>query len=197
LRSDAPEAIRAFESLGLRTQLLSGDTALRVAEVAARLGIADWHSDQRPLDKIATLERAQASAAPALMVGDGINDAPVLGCAAVSAAMGQGADLAKAHADLILLGQRLCALPQAVTLARRTLQTIEQNLRWSYGYNAIAIPAAALGWVPPWLAAIGMSVSSLIVVWNSMRLARSAVVPPATGRSSAETAPTTILERSV
>lgn len=197
LRSDAPEAIRAFESLGLRTQLLSGDTALRVAEVAARLGIADWHSDQRPLDKIATLERAQASAGPALMVGDGINDAPVLGCAAVSAAMGQGADLAKAHADLILLGQRLCALPQAVTLARRTLQTIEQNLRWSYGYNAIAIPAAALGWVPPWLAAIGMSVSSLIVVWNSMRLARSAVVPPATGRSSAETAPTTILERSV
>lgn len=172
LREDAAAAMVELQAQGLSAALLSGDSPRRVALVAERLKLTQWHADQRPADKIATLERLQAEGGPVLMVGDGINDAPVLGRATVSAAMGQGADLAKAHADLILLGQRLSALPQAHDLARRTLVTIRQNLRWSYGYNAIAIPAAALGWVPPWLAAIGMSVSSLIVVSNSMRLAR-------------------------
>jgi len=116
------------------------------------------------------LDKLQQQDGPALMVGDGVNDAPVMGRAAVSIAMGRGADLAKAHADLVLLGSRLAALPQALELAQQTMLTIRHNIRWAYGYNAVAIPLAALGWVPPWLAAIGMSLSSLIVVVNSMRL---------------------------
>ena len=172
LRADAVDSLRALRASGCSTVLLSGDSRARVAAVAERLGIADWHADQPPAAKIEVLERLQAAHGPALMVGDGVNDAPVLGRAAVSVAMGQGADLAKAHADLILLGSRLNALPQALHLARRSMAVIRQNIRWAYAYNAIAIPAAALGLVPPWLAAIGMSVSSIVVVWNSMRLLR-------------------------
>ncbi len=172
LRADAADALREIRSAGLNTILLSGDSLPRVSAVASRLGFAQWHADQQPAAKIEVLERLQADHGPALMVGDGVNDAPVLGRAAVSVAMGQGADLAKAHADLILLGSRLQALPQALNLARRTMAVIRQNIRWSYAYNALAIPAAALGLVPPWLAAIGMSASSIVVVWNSMRLLR-------------------------
>jgi Cu2+-exporting ATPase len=172
VRTDAADALAELHALGCSTVLLSGDSAGRVAAVAARLGLADWHADQPPAAKIEVVERMQVAGGPALMVGDGVNDAPVLGRAAVSVAMGQGADLAKAHADLILLGSRLCAVPEAMRLARRTMAVIRQNIRWSYAYNGLAIPAAALGWVPPWLAAIGMSASSIIVVWNSMRLLR-------------------------
>ena len=168
------------------TALLSGDSRSRVAALASRVGIGQWQAEQSPQAKIDALEQAQQQG-PALMVGDGVNDAPVLGRAAVSAAMGQGADLAKAHADLILLGSRLRVLPQALTLARRTMATIRQNIHWSYGYNALAIPAAACGLVPPWLAAIGMSASSIVVVWNSMRLLRVPrhAVAPATAIGAA------------
>jgi Cu2+-exporting ATPase len=179
LRPDAGAALADLAALGCATVLLSGDSAPRVAAVAQRLGLANWHADQPPAAKIEVLERLQAAAGPALMVGDGVNDAPVLGRAAVSAAMGQGADLAKAHADLILLGSRLTALPEAIHLARRTMAVIRQNIRWAYAYNALAIPAAALGLVPPWLAAIGMSASSIVVVWNSMRLLRDRRPAPA------------------
>ncbi len=171
LRSDAAAAIADLQSAGVATALLSGDSRSRVAALASRVGIGQWQAEQSPQAKIDALEQAQQQG-PALMVGDGVNDAPVLGRAAVSAAMGQGADLAKAHADLILLGSRLRVLPQALALARRTMATIRRNIHWSYGYNALAIPAAACGLVPPWLAAIGMSASSIVVVWNSMRLLR-------------------------
>ncbi len=176
LRDDASLAIADLQAAGCQTVLLSGDSAARVAEVAQRLKITQWYADQQPAAKITVLEQIQA-AGPALMVGDGVNDAPVLARAAVSAAMGQGADLAKAHADLILLGSQLRALPQAMALAKRSMAVIHQNLRWAYAYNAIAIPAAALGWVPPWLAAIGMSLSSIVVVGNSMRLLRPQATP--------------------
>lgn len=173
LREDAPQTLAHLRQLELTPILLSGDSAPRVAAVADRLAITRWHADQRPEGKIERLDRLQAVDGPALMVGDGINDAPVLARARVSVAMGQGADLAKAHADMVLLGQRLSAVPEAIDLARRTVETIRQNLRLSYGYNALAIPVAALGFVPPWLAAIGMSLSSLVVVWNSMRLMKT------------------------
>lgn len=172
LRADAAESVAALRAAGLDCVLLSGDSPARVAALAACVGITDWQAALSPQGKIAALEQRQVVGA-ALMVGDGVNDAPVLGRAAVSVAMGQGADLAKAHADLVLLGPRLRVLPQAHALARRTLATIRSNIRWSYAYNAIAIPAAALGLVPPWLAAIGMSLSSIVVVLNSMRLLRS------------------------
>ena len=182
LRGDAAAAVASLQGAGISTALLSGDSSPRVAALAARVGIAAWQAEQSPQAKIDALEVLQRQG-PALMVGDGVNDAPVLGCAAVSAAMGQGADLAKAHADLILLGSRLRMLPDALVLARRTMATIRQNIHWSYAYNALAIPAAACGLVPPWLAAIGMSASSIVVVWNSMRLLRlpRATVAPTNG----------------
>ncbi len=183
VRSDAASALAELHGIGCHTRLLSGDAAARVAAVAQRLGIAQWSADQQPAAKIDVLEQVQSSSGPALMVGDGVNDAPVLGRAAVSAAMGQGADLAKAHADLILLGSRLSAIPDAMRLVRRTMATIRQNIHWAYAYNALAIPAAALGWVPPWLAAIGMSASSIVVVWNSMRLLRDGAPPPVSAES--------------
>lgn len=172
LRSDAQSSIHDLRGQGLAIALLSGDSESRVAAMAKHLEIDQYYAARTPQAKLDELDSLQQMHGAALMVGDGVNDAPVLARAAVSIAMGQGADLAKAHADLVLLRPRLAALPQALNLARQTMSTIRQNIRWAYGYNVLAIPAAALGWVPPWLAAIGMSLSSLVVVMNSMRLTR-------------------------
>jgi Cu2+-exporting ATPase len=121
------------------------------------------------------------------MVGDGMNVAPVLGGAGVSIAMGRGSALTLATADLILVGDSLAALPAAVALARRAKSIMRQNLLWAAGYNLTAMPLAALGWVPPWLAAIGMSLSSIVVVLNSLRLMRA---DAPTGRPRSPAVPT-------
>jgi Cu2+-exporting ATPase len=136
--------------------------------VEAAVGSAE--GDLLPADKLQRIRSLQERGAIVLAIGDGINDAPSLGGAAVSIAMGNGTQLAQASADMILLSERLMVLPQAVRLARRTLTVIKQNLTWAIVYNAAALPLAAAGWIQPWMAAIGMSASSLLVVLNALRL---------------------------
>ena len=140
--------------------------------IAERIGIADAIGDLSPEDKLRLVRGLQAEGETVAMVGDGINDTPVLAAANVSIAMGDGTQAARASADMILLGGNLANLTDGVAIARKTLTIIHQNLLWAVAYNLLAIPAAATGWIAPWMAAIGMSASSLLVVGNSLRLAR-------------------------
>lgn len=175
LRPDAAEALMALRALGLDCELLSGDGEMAVSEAAATLGITRFAARRTPEEKLARIRALQAQGRCVLMVGDGINDAPVLAGADVSVALHSGAALAHAAADFVLTAQRLVRVPQAVELARRTRATIRQNLAWALGYNLVAVCAAAAGLVAPWLAALGMAASSLGVTLNALRLAR--VVP--------------------
>ncbi|WP_313297225.1 heavy metal translocating P-type ATPase [Pseudomonas sp.] len=172
LRDDAPALLAACQARGWRTLLLSGDSSPMVTEVAVQLGIDQAIGGLRPDDKLEHLRTLQSSGCKVLMLGDGVNDVPVLAAADISIAMGSATDLAKTCADAVLLSNRLQALIQAFVLARRTRRTIHQNLLWATLYNGLMLPFAALGWVTPVWAAIGMSVSSLIVVLNALRLTR-------------------------
>ena len=169
-RADAGTALAELGRQGIRLHLLSGDSEAAVAATARQFGISDWHAGALPEDKLAYVKKLQAEGRIVAMVGDGINDAPVLAGAQVSIAMGEGADVAQAAADMVMLGSRLATLPEGVLLARKTQKIIRENLGWALGYNLIAIPAAALGHVTPWIAGIGMSASSLLVVLNALRL---------------------------
>ena len=171
LRPDAAEALAALRGLGLELRILSGDRPEAVEEVARRLGVAG-EGGLTPEGKLERIRALQRRGAVVAMVGDGVNDAAVLAGAQVSVAMASGTQLAQASADLVLLSGRLMALAEGVRLARRTLAVIRQNLAWAAGYNLLALPAAAAGWVAPWMAAIGMSASSLVVVLNALRLGR-------------------------
>lgn len=170
LRDDAAPAIEELKSVGLRPYIFSGDVPDAVAAVAQELAIDDWAGGMRPEDKLARVRDLQAAGHKVVMVGDGVNDAPVLAGADVSVAMGQGAQLAQASADMVALSERLGTLPQGVRKARATRTIIKQNLAWAVVYNLVAVPLAAAGWVAPWMAAIGMSMSSLVVVVNALRL---------------------------
>jgi Cu2+-exporting ATPase len=172
-RPHAGELVGWLREHGRRTLLLSGDAASVVAELAGRLGIDESRGCARPGEKVAVIEAARRAGHTVCMVGDGINDAPVLAAAHVSIAMGGGTDLAKTSADLILLDGRLASLRAGIGLAVRTLGVIRLNVAWAIGYNLLALPLAASGWVPPWLAALGMSASSLLVTANSARLTRT------------------------
>lgn len=172
LRADAAESLRALKASGLRLHLASGDAATRVDAVAATLPVDVARARQGPEDKLAYARSLQAGGRVVAMVGDGLNDAPVLAGADVSIAIGSGAALAQRAADFVLAGGSLRRLAQALDLARRTRSVIRQNLAWAIGYNVLALPAAIMGHVPPWLAALGMSLSSLAVTLNALRLAR-------------------------
>ncbi|MCX7562369.1 heavy metal translocating P-type ATPase [Xanthomonadaceae bacterium XH05] len=174
LRPDAADAIAGCEALGLVCELLSGDGEAAVAGAAGELGIARHAARRTPEQKLERIRELQRGGHVVLMVGDGINDAPVLGGADVSIAMHEGAALAHGAADVVLTAKHLARVPQAIATARRARATMRQNLAWALGYNALALPFAAAGWVEPWLAALGMAVSSLIVTLNALRLVRSA-----------------------
>ncbi len=172
LREDAAQTIDTLRARGVRVSLFSGDRCEEVTRVAQALGIADHAGGLAPADKLARLRDLQAQGAVVAMLGDGVNDAPVLAQAQVSIAIGGGAPLAAQSADLVLLGEHLAPFTQALGLARRMLRVIRQNLVWALAYNVCALPLAAAGLVPPWLAALGMSASSVLVIANAARLGR-------------------------
>jgi Cu2+-exporting ATPase len=172
LRPDAAETVATLHALGIRTALVSGDHDAAVSGIAAQLGIAEYHSGCTPQQKLAIIEAAQRHGDRVVMVGDGINDAPVLAGADTSIAPAHGALLAQTSADVIMLGDSLAPLSTAMSMSVKTMRIVRQNLAWAIVYNALALPLAAAGFVPPWLAAIGMSASSLIVVLNALRLSR-------------------------
>jgi len=173
MRSDAPAAVKALRVLGLKVQLLSGDRLATVKRLASRAGIDCAVGDCSPEDKLDHVRLAQQRGQRVAMAGDGVNDAPVLARADVSIAMGQAVPLAQAKSDFVVLGGQLAAVASLMQHARRTRAIVRQNLAWAAVYNAVSVPLAVLGAMPPWLAGLGMAASSLLVVANSARLAVS------------------------
>jgi P-type Cu2+ transporter len=172
LRPDAAHAVEQLRGMGLRVVIASGDGQERVDGVARQLGIREGLGQLTPQQKLGFVQERQSSGANVLMVGDGINDGPVLAAAAVSCAMARGSAIAQAAADLLLLNESLTTLAEAIRTARQMRGVIRQNLVWALAYNLAAVPLAAAGWIAPWVAAVGMSASSLLVVLNAARLAR-------------------------
>jgi P-type Cu2+ transporter len=172
LRHDAVATITALRDCGKTVLLMTGDTRAAAHQVAAQTGIEDWRAQMTPQQKMAAVQALQGESAVVLMVGDGINDAPVLAAADVSIAMAGASSLAKINADIVLLRDHLSSVMAVFAMATRTRRVIQQNMAWALLYNFGAIPAAAAGLVAPWLAALGMSLSSLLVVVNAMRLTR-------------------------
>ena len=170
LRQSAQEAIKQLQQQGKALRLISGDRRQNVASVAAHLGIEHWEAQATPEMKLNQLSACQRAGAKVLMIGDGINDLPVLGAADISMAMGSATQLAQTRADAVLFSGDLRAVAKLGELAQRVQSIIKQNIAWALVYNLVALPAAAAGFVPPWLAAIGMSASSLVVVCNAMRV---------------------------
>lgn len=170
LREEARDVVKAFNHLAVG--ILSGDSPNRVAEIAGTLNVVEAKAAQTPEDKLNALKELQRQGHKVLMTGDGINDAPVLGSADVSIAVGNASDLAKQSADVILLNQSIEHLPYLFELAKRARQVIKQNMVWALGYNLLILPLAITGYLSPWMAVLGMSASSILVVLNSLRLTR-------------------------
>ncbi|SDG94346.1 Cu2+-exporting ATPase [Vibrio xiamenensis] len=169
IRDDAKPMIASFQALGVKVTLLSGDNSENCHRVARETGIEQVVSAASPEQKLAYLQQMPAESVT-MMVGDGINDAPTLAGAHLSVAMGGGTDIAKSSADMVLLGDKLSQLIKARELALKTRTIIRENLAWALGYNALVLPLAVCGWIAPYFAVLGMSVSSIIVVSNSLRL---------------------------
>lgn len=174
LRPDAAQTVAALEAQGLSVRLLSGDRENAARAIGAQAGIAAVQGDCAPEDKLEVLWKLQAAGREVAMVGDGLNDGPSLARANASFAFGQAVPLSRARADFVVLGDALQAIPAAIAQARRTLRVVHQNLFWAAAYNALCVPLAVVGWLPPWLAGLGMAGSSLLVVLNAARLAAPA-----------------------
>jgi len=171
-RPETPDVMRALGAAGLKLGILSGDRSGAAARLAAELGVDDCREACSPADKLEYIRRRQRAGERLAMVGDGLNDAPVLAAADCSFAVNGATDLAKSRADILMLKPDLRGLPRALSAAAATRRVIRQNVCWALGYNGLAVPLAAAGLVPPWAAAVGMSLSSLLVVGNSLRLSR-------------------------
>src|SRR5690606_17578354 len=169
-RREAAALVASLARLGMRTHLLSGDRAPAVTGIANTLGIQNWRAQADPGQKLAFVKDLRETGARVLMVGDGINGAPVLAAADASIAVGRASALARTAADAIILAPSITGVGDLLATARRTRRIMSQNLGWAAAYNATAIPLAAFGLVPPWAAAIGMALSSLGVALNAMRL---------------------------
>ncbi|GAA1351851.1 heavy metal translocating P-type ATPase [Saccharothrix algeriensis] len=170
VRPSAADAVARLHALGLRTVLLTGDGPAAARAVAAEVGITEVIADVRPVDKATAVADLRARGHRVAMVGDGVNDGPALATADLGMAVARGSDVAAHAADVILVREDLHAIPDAVELANRTLTTIRGNLAWAFGYNAAALPLAALGLLNPLVAGAAMSLSSVLVVANSLRL---------------------------
>lgn len=179
IRDDAVQTIAALQARGLTVELLSGDTPEAVESLAQQLNITIWHAGQTPEGKLERLNQLQSQGERVVMIGDGINDVPVLAGADVAIAMNGATDLARTRADAVLLSPRLMRIYDAIEISGATRRIMRQNMIWSVCYNFSALPLAAMGLVPPWLAAIGMSLSSLVVVGNALRLSRWQTSPAA------------------
>ncbi|MEY4712233.1 MAG: hypothetical protein RIS88_1683 [Pseudomonadota bacterium] len=171
LRPDAASAVSQLRALGLNVRLLSGDRPAAVGRLARRAGIAHWDGGCSPEDKLARVRALQARGHRVVMVGDGMNDGPVLACADVSVAMGDGVPLAQARSDVVLQGARVGSVATLIAHARRTRRVVRQSLAWAAVYNGACVPLAVAGFMPAWLAGLGMAASSLLVVMNAARLA--------------------------
>ena len=188
VKPSAVDAVAALRALGLRPVLLTGDNAATARAVADAAGIGEVISEALPAAKARVVEELQREGRSVAMVGDGVNDGPALAAARLGLALGSGTDVAIVAADMILLRDDLGAVPDAIALARATFRTIRRNLAWAFCYNVLAIPLAALGLLNP-LAALGllnplvaaatMTLSSVFVVWNSLRLRRFTAPSPA------------------
>ena len=174
LRPGAATTVQQLRADGVQCLIVSGDHPERVRQLGRQLELADeaLHAGARPEDKLALMQHLQQQGQRVTMVGDGVNDAPVLSRADVSVSLASAAPLAQHHADILLLSERLDGLLAARQAARRALAIVHQNLIFSCLYNVLAIPLAVAGLVPPWLAGLGMAGSSLVVVLNALRAAR-------------------------
>lgn len=171
LRSEAVDAISELKTMGIQVVMLTGDNSKSAARVASEVGITEFRAEVRPGQKLEAVTDYQ-KLGPTAMAGDGINDAPALAQADIGIAMGSGTDIAMEAAGITIVGSNLKSIPRAIRLANSTMKTIKWNLAWAFGYNVVMIPLAAVGKMSPMLAAAAMALSSVTVIFNSLRLKR-------------------------